>query len=58
MSTVKKKELIENRHYILDGQGLMIFTKQYHLERGYCCGNKCRYCPYEPKYSKGETKIK
>ncbi len=26
--------------------GLMVFTGQYHLRRGYCCGNGCRHCPY------------
>ncbi|MGA2024341.1 MAG: DUF5522 domain-containing protein [Steroidobacteraceae bacterium] len=23
-----------------------VFTRQYHLRRGYCCGNGCRHCPY------------
>lgn len=27
--------------------GLMVFTQQYHLKRGYCCGNDCRHCPYD-----------
>ncbi|MGV3641947.1 MAG: DUF5522 domain-containing protein [Adhaeribacter sp.] len=27
-------------------QGLLVFTAQYHLKRGYCCKNKCRHCPY------------
>lgn len=26
--------------------GIMVFTAQYHLKRGYCCGNGCRHCPY------------
>ncbi len=26
--------------------GLLVFTAQYHLRRGYCCGNACRNCPY------------
>jgi hypothetical protein len=24
----------------------MVFTEQYHLRRGHCCGNGCRHCPY------------
>lgn len=24
----------------------IVFTVQYHLRRGYCCGNVCRHCPY------------
>ena len=27
--------------------GLMVMTEAYHIERGYCCGSKCRHCPYE-----------
>jgi hypothetical protein len=25
----------------------MVFTAAYHLRRGYCCGNRCRHCPYQ-----------
>jgi hypothetical protein len=24
----------------------MVLTEKYHLERGFCCGNGCRHCPY------------
>ena len=27
--------------------GLMVMTEAYHIKRGYCCGSKCRHCPYE-----------
>lgn len=26
--------------------GLMVLTRNYLLNRGYCCSNKCRHCPY------------
>lgn len=26
--------------------GRMVFTAEYHLRRGYCCGSGCRHCPY------------
>lgn len=26
--------------------GYVVFTAQYHLRRGYCCGSGCRHCPY------------
>jgi hypothetical protein len=26
--------------------GLLVFTKTYHLRRGHCCKNACRHCPY------------
>lgn len=27
-------------------RGLVVFSKAYHVRRGYCCGNGCRHCPY------------
>lgn len=38
-------ELIENLHYYMEGE-LYVFTGRFHLERGYCCGSRCRHCPY------------
>ena len=29
--------------------GAMVLTEGYHKRRGYCCGNGCRHCPYQPK---------
>ena len=31
----------------------VIFTAHFHIERGQCCGNGCKHCPYEPKHKKG-----
>ncbi len=28
--------------------GCVVFTAEYLLKRGTCCGNGCRHCPYEP----------
>ncbi|MDX1902839.1 MAG: DUF5522 domain-containing protein [Thermonemataceae bacterium] len=33
--------------YYLNEQGLMVFTEQYHLKRGYCCQSGCKHCPYD-----------
>jgi hypothetical protein len=38
--------------------GKVVFTPQYHLQRGHCCGSGCRHCPFEPKYVNGTTNIK
>jgi hypothetical protein len=27
------------------------------LEQGACCGLGCHNCPYEPRYTKGSTKL-
>ena len=48
----------EEDELYFNGNGLIVFTEKYLLERGYCCGNGCRHCPYdyknvpEPKRSK------
>ncbi|MEQ8907383.1 DUF5522 domain-containing protein [Ekhidna sp.] len=36
----------ESEDYYINGDGLLVFTKEYHLKRGYCCGNGCLHCPY------------
>ena len=43
------KELIENIDYYFNEDGLIVLTEKYLLERGFCCGNKCRHCPYDYK---------
>jgi hypothetical protein len=53
----KKYEFIDGVHYYIEDTRV-IFTEQYHLQRGDCCGNKCRHCPYDPKYKKGNTHTK
>ena len=48
----------EGADYYFNNDGLVVFTAAYLLERGYCCGNGCKNCPYdykavpEPKRSK------
>lgn len=44
-----KKDLIEGQDYYISDQGYWVFTEKYHLERGFCCSNKCRHCPYQHK---------
>jgi hypothetical protein len=40
-----KNSLVAGEHYYFEN-GFMVFTAKYHLQRGYCCGNGCRHCPY------------
>lgn len=42
-------ELIEGEDYYVDKNGLLVFTEKYLLQRGACCGNGCRHCPYDYK---------
>jgi hypothetical protein len=41
------ERLIEGEHYYMSPEGRVVFTEKYHLEKGYCCGNGCRHCPYD-----------
>ncbi|MFK7865708.1 MAG: DUF5522 domain-containing protein [Pseudohongiellaceae bacterium] len=38
--------LVENVDYTIEN-GSYVFTEKYLRERGYCCKNGCRHCPYE-----------
>jgi hypothetical protein len=44
-----KNKLVEEDDFYYNPQGFIVLTEAYHLERGYCCGNGCRHCPYEYK---------
>lgn len=43
---MEEEKLIEGKDYYLDEKGLMVFTADYLLRRGYCCENACKHCPY------------
>ena len=51
----EEKEVKTLDFYIENGK--YVFTKEFHLSRGYCCGNGCRHCPYFPAHKKGNTTI-
>lgn len=36
----------EGVDYYIDEKGFYVFTAKYLLERGHCCRNACRHCPY------------
>jgi hypothetical protein len=48
MSEMANEPLVEGVDYYVEGAAL-VFTKSYHLRRGYCCESGCRHCPYEFK---------
>lgn len=37
---------LEPGDYYFSKEGYLVFTEKYHLKRGYCCGNRCRHCPF------------
>ena len=42
-----KKKLIETVDFYYNELGFIVLTEKYHLDRGNCCGNGCRHCPYD-----------
>ena len=41
--------------YIEDGK--YVFTEQYHMKRGICCGSGCKHCAFDPVHIKGNRNI-
>ena len=41
-----KQPLVEGEDYYWHNN-LVVFTKKYHLARGYCCGMGCQHCPFD-----------
>ena len=35
-----------NREDFYYEDGYIVFTEKYHLQKGFCCGNGCRHCPF------------
>lgn len=48
--------LKEDIDYYINEQGNYVFTERYHLQRGYCCKNVCKHCPWKFKQEKQPTK--
>jgi hypothetical protein len=42
-----KQQLTEGSDFYFNGEGYMVLTEKYHLEKGFCCGNGCMHCPYD-----------
>lgn len=51
-------KLQENIDFYIDERtGYMVLTAHYLKQRGHCCGNKCKECPYYPKWEKGNKNL-
>ena len=42
----KDETFVEGLDFYFD-EGLMVLTRRYLTNRGYCCDNGCRHCPYD-----------
>jgi len=50
-------DFIENRDYYLE-KGKIILTEHYLINRGFCCGSGCKFCPYSPPHLKNNKTLK
>jgi hypothetical protein len=41
------QQLVEGADYYYNEQGYVVLTEKYHLDKGYCCGNGCKHCPFD-----------
>ena len=55
---LKKKIKLDQSLYYINEKGLLVFTEEYHLQRGHCCGKTCLHCPFEPVGIKGNTNVR
>ena len=46
-----------NNDYYINENGMRVFTEEYHLRRGWCCGNGCKHCAFEPKHERGSKNV-
>ena len=35
-----------------------MLSREFLIKRGYCCGHGCLMCPYDPKHTEGNKKLK
>lgn len=47
-----------NEDFYFNSEGLLVFSEQYHLKRGTCCGMGCLHCPYNHINVKDKSKLK
>ncbi|MDN3659336.1 DUF5522 domain-containing protein [Ferruginibacter paludis] len=40
------RRLTEGKDFYYNEERNVVFTANYHLQRGSCCGNGCRHCPF------------
>lgn len=40
------ENLVEGEDFYYNEHGYVVLTAKYHLQKGFCCGNGCKHCPY------------
>lgn len=52
-----KNTKLDPSYFYYNSDGKIVFTEQFHINRGYCCGNGCLHCPFTPKANAGNTTL-
>ena len=50
-------ERLDDADWNILNQTIVQLSPETLLRLGKCCGNKCMYCPYEPKHTQGNENI-
>jgi hypothetical protein len=50
-------KLVEGKDFNYEN-GFVVLTESYLKNRKFCCGVKCKNCPFIPQYQKGSTNTK
>ncbi len=40
-------KMVEGEDFYYNENGFIVLTENFHLKKGFCCGNGCLHCPYE-----------
>ena len=46
---MKKPLFNDDEEFYINDSGMFVFTAEFLLKRGYCCGNGCLHCPFDYK---------
>jgi len=52
----REPQLVEGEDFYFE-KGLMVLSAKFLRDRGFCCGNFCRHCPY-PKQVQADAALK
>ncbi|QZT38831.1 hypothetical protein K5X82_07990 [Halosquirtibacter xylanolyticus] len=50
--------LVEGVDYYKSEHGYRVMTETFLIKKGYCCGNGCKHCPYDPTATKGNMNLR
>jgi len=55
---IKETVLNKEQDFYIDENGRKVMTENFHIKRGFCCGNSCLKCPFEPRAERGNKQLR